>query len=208
MNVVLCYDKKESGPQAQLSPSEVQSWLRGSRSHLEASWLPLLRKSGTQSPNGHQAPQAAQKLGPGPVNCILCRLLLPLDHRGGDGGEVHHHLKDCASPVGSLGQGWSPQDTALSLSLGNLLPTRLEAASLRLGEHEGPRKNARICLLPHSPPNDHHSANSWLNSLSNGCSLTVGGLWEGSLERQPMVERDLLPGNRVGRNGGLVPVLR
>ena len=63
MNVILCYDKKQSDPQAQLSPSEVQSWLRGSRSQLEASWLSLLRDSGTQSPAGPQAPHAAQKLG-------------------------------------------------------------------------------------------------------------------------------------------------
>ena len=98
-------------------------------------------------------------------------------------------------PVGGLGQGSGVlQDTAPSPSVHLLI----QGSISYLNPH----------LLPHSPPNDHHSANSWLNSLSNGCSLTVGGLWEGSLQRRPMVERDLLPGNRVGRNGGLVTVLR
>ena len=42
-----------------------------------------------------------------------------------------------------------------------------------------PREPAEICLLPHFPPEDHHSTNRWLNYLIKGCSLTVGGLWAG-----------------------------
>ena len=109
--------------------------------------------------------------GPDTVNRILCRPLLPLgsQRQGWWGG---------SPPPQGLGQssrqpwpGLEPLGHSPSLSLGNLLPTH-QAASLRLGELEGPRKNASTCLLPHSPPNDHHSANSWLISLSNGCSLT------------------------------------
>ena len=52
------------------------------------------------------------------------------------------------------------QDIAPSLFL---RPPR-SPAGLRLGELEGPGKKAGICLLPHSPPDDHHSADHWLNS--------------------------------------------
>ena len=38
-----------------------------------------------------------------------------------------------------------------------------------------------IYLLPHSPPDDHHPTDCWLNQVPNGLSLTVGCLWEGSI---------------------------
>ena len=139
----------------------------------------MLRESDTQNPAAPQAPHAAQKLGaryrqPHPLQTAAAIRSQRQRWRGG------------SPPPQGLGQssrqpwpGLEPLGHSPSLSLGNLLPTH-QAASLRLGELEGPRKNASICLLPHSPPNDHHSANSWLNSLSNGCSLTSWWLWGGA----------------------------
>ena len=47
------------------------------------------------------------------MDCNPCRLPLPLGRRGGDGGEVHHHLKAWAWPVGDLGEAYGAlQDTA------------------------------------------------------------------------------------------------
>ena len=55
-------------------------------------------------------------------------------------------------------------------------------AGPRLGKLEGLREKAGICLLPHSPPEDHSTTNCWLSHLSNGASLTVGCLWRGPTE--------------------------
>ena len=44
-------------------------------------------------------------------------------------------------------------------------------AGLRLRELEAPGEKAGIHLFPHSPPDDRHSTDSWLNGTSNGCRL-------------------------------------
>lgn len=46
------------------------------------------------------------------------------------------------------------------------------AASLRPCELEGPEK-AGICLLPHPPPDSHHSTNPWLKWTLNSHSVTA-----------------------------------
>ena len=88
--------------------------------------------------------------GPGPTDCVLCRLQMQQGRRGCDGG-VHHHLKTWAPPVGHLGQGSGAlQDTAPNL------PT-----SLRPSDLKALWEKARAHLLPHSPPlvrsEVHHS---------------------------------------------------
>ena len=78
-------------------------------------------------------------------------------------GEVHCCLKDWTLPAsGSCGESSGAlQDTAPSLFSG---PSSSQAG-LRQGELEGPEEKAGICLLPHSPPDDHHC---WLNGTTNG----------------------------------------
>ena len=88
-------------------------------------------------------------------------------------GKVHCCLKDWTPPVGGCGESSGAlQDTAPSLFSG---PPRSQAGP-RQCELEGPEEKARICLLPHSPPDDHHG---WLNGTTNGRWLTDGCLWEG-----------------------------
>ena len=100
--------------------------------------------------------------GPGPQDCVPCRLPLPLlGRRGGDGEEVHRCLKAWARPVGGLGKdSGALQDTPPACSLG----PRSSPASPRPGELEGPGEKAGICHLPHSPPDDHQYADAWLKN--------------------------------------------
>ena len=102
--------------------------------------------------------------GPGLADCIPCRLQLPLGHRGRDGGEVHCRLKAWARPVDSLGKGSGAlQDTAPSLFPG--LPS--SPASPRPEGLESPGEKARICLLPHSLPDNHDWPELWPDGTSN-----------------------------------------
>ena len=82
--------------------------------------------------------------GAGSTGCILCRLPLSLGRRGGGRGEV----QGLAEGSGAL-QDTVPWDHHSPADLG---PGKLEG----LGEKAG------IRLLPHSPPDDHHSADHWL----------------------------------------------
>ena len=79
--------------------------------------------------------------GPGPTDCVLCRLQMQQGRRGCDGG-VHHHLKTWAPPVGHLGQGSGAlQDTAPNLFPGFPQPPHWPKAQWPkgpLGEGEGP----------------------------------------------------------------------
>ena len=86
-------------------------------------------------------------------------------------GEVHCCLRDWTAPLGGCGESSGAlQDTAPSLFSG---PPSSQAG-LRQGEPEGPEEKAGICLLPQSPPDDHHR---WLNGTTNW--LIDGCLWEG-----------------------------
>lgn len=78
------------------------------------------------------------------ADCVLRSPLL-LGGRDRDGGELRHCLKAWAQPVGGLG------DRALSLFPGPLS----SLAGPRRGKLEG--EKAGVCLLPPSPPDDHHS---------------------------------------------------
>ena len=71
----------------------------------------------------------------------------PLGHRGRDGEELHRCLKAWTWPEGSLGEG----SGALQGRTPSLLawPQLSSPTGQRLGELEGPREKARICLLPH-----------------------------------------------------------
>ena len=64
-------------------------------------------------------------------------------------------------PLGGLGEGSGVlQDTAPSLFPGHAsLPT-----AQRPSKQEGPVEKARIHLLPHFPPEEHHSASHWLKA--------------------------------------------
>ena len=62
---------------------------------------------------------------------------------------------------GSLGEGSGVlQDTAPSLFPGHTS----SLTGQRLGKQEGPVEKARIHLLPHFPPEDHHSTSHWLKA--------------------------------------------
>ena len=86
-NVIPCSDKKGPGSQAQaqLPPSEVQWWLRGSRAPLAAPQgrvprpctASSLRELGAQDPAGPQAPQAPRLPGAGLADRVPSRQLLP-----------------------------------------------------------------------------------------------------------------------------------
>ena len=140
-------------------PLRSQSWLKEGRSQLVApsgpgpQTLPSCLAEGARHPrpncpSGSSGCPNAQWEGPGPTGCIPCRLPLSLGRRGGDRGEV----QGLAEGFGALQD--SPQPTLWDPhSPANPGPGKLEG----LGEKAG------IRLLPHSPPNDHHSADHWLH---------------------------------------------
>ena len=109
--------------------------------------------------------------GPGPTDCSLCRLPLPLIPRGSDGGQVLHRLKAWASPVGVLGEGSGAlQDTAPSLFSGP--PDYL----LAWGQV--------AWRSPESRPGFPYYLTVWLRTTTPWTfywmgSLTVGCLWKG-----------------------------
>ena len=61
---------------------------------------------------------------------------------------------------------WSPAGHSLQ----PVLWAPRSQAGPRQGELEGPEEKAHICLLPHSPPDDHHR---WLNGTTDGRWLTT-----------------------------------
>ena len=76
------------------------------------------------------------------------------------GGRFTTTSRPGPSLVDGLGEGsGTPQDTAPSLFPGP--PS--SRTSPRPSESGGLRKKAKICVLAHSPPEDHHSTNGWLN---------------------------------------------
>ena len=106
--------------------------------------------------------------GPGPTDCSLCRLPLPLIPRGSDGGQVLHRLKAWAKPCGCPWWGlWSPAGHSPQPVL---WPPRLPAG-LRAGGLEVPGEQARIPLLPHCLTEDHHSLDLLLNGLTDSGML-------------------------------------
>ena len=163
MNVILHSDKKGSGPQAQFSPSEVQSWPREGRSQLAAPSgrnpqtlpsLSSLREPGAQDPTCPQAPQATQKPG-------------ARSHR------LHPMQTADATRSQKLWWGSSSPPQNLSPTLARALePGRTQPPTCSLGSPSLPTcprpgelkalwEKARVHLLPHSPPlvhsEDHHS---------------------------------------------------
>lgn len=167
-------------PRLSFHPPKSRSWLRGGRSQLVVPLGPGPQALASCHHWGSQVlrTQAGPKPWRGPADCVLCRLLLLLGGRDRDEWEFHHCLKAWAQPVGGFGEGSGAlQDRALSLFPGPLssLP------GPRRGKLEG--EKAGIRLLPHSPPDDHHSTDhhstytDWMYSLSR--SLTAGCLWAG-----------------------------
>ena len=53
-----------------------------------------------------------------------------------------------------------------------------------------PQAKAGVCLLPHSPPDDHHSPNCWLNPPLTVVHLQLVACGRGPLWGQPMAEQD------------------
>ena len=170
---ILHSEKKGPCPQAQLSPSEVQSWLRGGRSQLAVpsgpgpqtlNCHPWLQGNRCQDLAGPQAPQAAQnsgREGPGPTEATHADGRC---HEVAEAGMrerfIHYCLKAWAQRVGGLGEDsgalWDTGPPALPWA-------PRSPAGLRPGELEGPGEKAGIYLLPHSPPDNHHSTNRGLN---------------------------------------------
>ena len=54
----------------------------------------------------------------------------------------------------------------------------------------GELREARTCLLPHSPPEDHHSLNHWLNASLTVAPWQLVACGRGPLQHQPVTEQD------------------
>ena len=139
-------------------PDREEAGLSWQLLRVTSTQLSLLRERGVQEAAGPQAPQVAHTEGAGPSDRIIHRWLLSLGCQGGDGGEVHCHFKTWNWPVSSHGEGSGALQVP-ACSLGP--PAHL---LMRLRELKSPEEKARIQLLPHSPPEDHHSTDCWLNS--------------------------------------------
>ena len=134
--------------------------------------LSLLRK---RAPRTQPALRPPIRWEPVPTNFILCRQPLPLGCR--DEGEAHLCLKVWTQAVGGLTRALElcrTQPPACSLG-----PPPSPAHLLAWGWVS--RRSPGFCLLPHFPPDDHHS-NHRPNCLTQDHSLTVGCLWAGSTE--------------------------
>ena len=172
-------------PQAQLSPSEVQSWLRGGRSQLAVpsgpgpqtlNCNPCLQGTRCPGPSWPSGCPNRGGEGPGPTDCDPCRWPMPWGCRGRDEGEVHSLLPQGLGPAS--GWPWRGLWSPVGHSTQPLPWPPRSPAGLRPGELEGPGEKAGICLLPHSPPDDHHSTNRWLNGplmAAHWQLLTWGG---------------------------------
>ena len=118
-----------------------------------------LGEPGTQDPAGPQAPQAAQTVrARSPRLCPMQPAAAIRSQRQGWGRGWFTAASGPASGRRGEGSG-ALQDTPPACSLGPQLTRQPEA-----GELEGPREKAGICLLPRSPPDDHHSPDHWLNA--------------------------------------------
>ena len=143
---------------------------------------------------------------PGLTDCDPDRWPLVVDHRDRDGGEVRHSSRPGPWLVECFSQSsGAPQDIIPNLFPG---PPGSRTDS-RLGELEGLQEKAWLCLLPHSPPDDHLTTNPWAESLPQWSlivsyqwavpSAALTNSWAGQLiDNRPMAEPDLLPSNRVG----------
>ena len=119
--------------------------------------------------------------GAGPEERLPGRRLWPSGHRDRDTEEIHLTSKP-TQPVGCLGKGSGAlQDTAPSLFPGPLS----SCFGPRPGELEGTGRKPGS-TLPHSPPQDHSSADRW---LTNGCYLTIIHCGRGPMQNWPMAEQ-------------------
>ena len=180
--MILCYDKSKAPPH-DFHPLRSRSCLRrrqvsssqflGARA-LDSSQLSSLREPSAQLVFRFLRPPKLRE--PIPSDCIPCRLPLPLGRRDGWGRSLTPSLQGRGSasrwhwwglwsPAGHSPQSapWAPPAHSLGL---------------RLHELEAPGEKAGIHLFPHSPPDNRHSTDCWLNGTSNGCSLAVGRWWE------------------------------
>ena len=174
--------------------------------------LSSLREPGTQDPTGPQAPQATQTARARSHRLCPTQTTVAMrsQRRAWGRGSPPHQGLGPASGRSWWGL-WSPAGHTPSLFPGS--PS--SPANPRPGELEGPGEKARICLLPNSPPEDHHSGDpwldapppvahwqllvwggahcstdQWLNGPSNVRPLTAASLGRGPLCR-PMAEHDL-----------------
>ena len=143
------------GPKAQLSPAEVQVLAKRRGSLQGPVTLPR---------SVHPAP----RLGP-PASAQAW-----LKRQISAGGSLRARSPEPAQPSSPREPGaqdpTGPQAPQAAQTAGarscRLRPRQMASAirSQRPGELEGPREKAEIRLLPHSPPDDHRSADHWLNS--------------------------------------------
>ena len=121
-------------------------------------WLPQgqvprpwssLREPGTQDPTGPHSPQAARMAGAGPKNLTQADGCCHSVTKTGMGRG--------SSPPQGLGQPWWGLWSPAGHPAPRWFPWPLSSLTgLRVGELEAHREKARIFLLPHSLPDNHH----------------------------------------------------
>ena len=160
MNVIFSLDKKGHGSNAQLSPSKISGLAKRRQISVGSSFrtkfphsaqLTPLREPGTQ-PSWPSISSGCPSGRPGLTDCGQGTWPLLFSRRDRDGGEVHRSSR--------LVEGLSEGPGALQDVASSLFPG---ASSIdpSLGELKGLEEEARICLLPPSLPDDHHTAGCW-----------------------------------------------
>ena len=101
-NVILYSNKKGRGLKAQWPHSKIKIV-------AEETNITVPSRSASQAHLALRLLRRPKWQGPGPTDCSLCRLPLPLIPRGNEGGQVLHCLKAWAKPCGCPWWGlWSP----------------------------------------------------------------------------------------------------
>ena len=164
MNVVLCPDKKRRDPKVQLfthqGPVQEAAEPRWQLLQVLTSCPAFITEGARRAT---QLTLRLQRPPKSPTDCGPGTLPGLLGHRNQDGGEVHHCLEAWATDGGWPWWGfWSP----VRHSPKPVLWAPSSPTGPRLGELEGLREKVGLCLLPHSPPHDHHSTVVWIPSLT------------------------------------------
>ena len=191
-------------------PPRSQSRLRDGRSQLTALSgsdshnLPSCHPWRSQAPHPtvSQSPQAAQMRRISFTDCNPHRQPLLLGHRDRDGDRSTFASRLGPQLVEALVRALKPCRTESPVYSPG--PSS-SSTGPRLGKLERLQK-AWICLLPHSPPDDRHTTDPWLNHFpvvphwqlpvgrahcsadqllsrtAKDCSLIVGCLWKGPTE--------------------------
>ena len=171
--------RKGKVPRHNFHPPRPQSWLRGGRSplavpsQLVSHTLPSCHPWGNQAPNptSLQSPQVTQEAGARSHKLQPRQMATAIRSQKQGWGKG---FTTASNPGPKLVKGLSEDSGALQGIVPSLSPGPFSLpAGPRLGELEELQEKAWICLLPHSPPDDHHTTDPWLNHFPNGPSLLV-----------------------------------